>query len=198
MHAFIATLVVLVVAAMAVPAGAFEPNETYAKGTWIGSLEAGGGKQNNLEGHRRQTGVELVYGGLRFGYLPWDPLGRGWLRGSLELGLEPIYQHYIVPKGAYYAGLAAAGRYHVLSLGRFVPYVELLAAAGGTNFRGIEIDSDFAFWLAGGLGLSYFVTDTASVYAGYRMVHVSNGHIKDPNRGFEADTGVIGVSFFFK
>ncbi len=79
-----------------------------------------------------------------------------------------------------------------------MPYIELLAAAGGTNLKVMEINSSFAFWLAGGVGASYFVTDNMAFYAGYRLIHVSNGHTSDPNRGFEADTGVAGVSFYFK
>src|SRR2546422_9314546 len=62
----------------------------------------------------------------------------------------------------------------------------------------MEINSSFAFWLAGGVGASYFVTDNMAFYGGYRLIHVSNGHTSDPNRGFEADTGVAGVTFFFQ
>jgi hypothetical protein len=34
--------------------------------------------------------------------------------------------------------------------------------------------------------------------AGYRFQHISNGHISNPNRGFNSDTGIGGVSFYFK
>lgn len=185
--------------ALAAPAHAFDPGLTFEQGTWITSLEGGAGKQNNLENHRVQTGFELWYAGLRGSYLFWNPVGKGtFLYGSFEPGLEAIYQHYTHPSDKYYAGLALSARYHFLALGRFVPYIELLGAAGGTNLRSIEIDSSFAFWLAGGFGASFFVTDDVALYAGYRMVHVSNGHTSNPNRGFEADTGVAGVSFYFK
>jgi opacity protein-like surface antigen len=183
----------------ALPAYAFDPDLAFQKGTWIASFEGGGGKQNDLENHGRQSNIELFYTGARISYMPWDTFARGsFFHGTFEPGLEAIYQHYTKPNGTYYAGLALSGRYHFLSLGRLVPYIELLAAAGGTNLKVMEIDSTFAFWLAGGLGASYFVTDNVALYAGYRMIHVSNGHTKDPNRGFEADTGVAGVSFYFK
>ena len=192
-------LAVLMTLAVAVPAHAFDPDLAFQKGTWIASFEGGGGKQNDLENHGRQSNIELFYGGARLSYMPWDTFAKGsFFHGTFEPGLEAIYQHYTKPNGTYYAGLALSGRYHFLSLGRFVPYVELLAAAGGTNLKVMEIDSSFAFWLAGGLGASYFVTDTVALYAGYRMVHVSNGNTSKPNRGFEADTGVAGISFYFK
>jgi opacity protein-like surface antigen len=79
-----------------------------------------------------------------------------------------------------------------------VPYVELAAGAGGTNLRAIEIDSTFSFILWGGLGAQVFVNDSMALYGGYRMVHISNGNTSKPNRGFEANTGVAGVSFYFK
>src|SRR2546425_418843 len=141
----------------------------------------------------------MSYRGTRVRCMPWDPFARGSLfYVTFQPGLEAIYQHYTKSNGPYYAGLALSGRYHFLSLGRFVPYIEVLAAAGGTNLKVMEINSSFAFWLAGGLGASYFVTDNVALYAGYRMVHVSNGNTSKPNRGFEADTGVAGVSFYFK
>lgn len=33
---------------------------------------------------------------------------------------------------------------------------------------------------------------------GYRFQHISNGHTSNPNRGFNSDTGIGGVSFYFK
>jgi len=196
MRALAAALVIALL--LAGPAFAFDPDQTFSKGSNVLSLEGGGGSQNNLERHRVQTGLDLWYVGLRYSLLPFDPVGPGFLHGSFEAGLEPIFQKYFGARDAYYAGLGAQLRWHFLSLGRFVPYVEGGAAAGGTDLRAIEIRSDFAFLLNVGLGASFFVTDRAALYAGYRLVHVSNGNTSRPNRGFEADTGVIGVSYFLK
>jgi lipid A 3-O-deacylase len=52
--------------------------------------------------------------------------------------------------------------------------------------------------LEAGAGLSYFVTNALAVNAGYRFQHISNAHTSDPNRGFNSDSGVIGVSYYFK
>jgi opacity protein-like surface antigen len=98
---------------------------------------------------------------------------------------------------AYYAGLAAVFRYHFRSLGRLVPYLEAAAAGGGSNLDVSEIDSDFAFWLAAGAGASWFVSERTAIYAGYRLVHVSNAGLAEPNSGIEAHTGVAGVSYYF-
>ena len=177
---------------------AFDPALTYRQGSFVVSPEAGYGWQFNLQDHRVITGVEFVNIGVRLGWLPFSPLGPGPLRGSLELGLEPLYLRYTEPRAAFFAGLGLTGRYHFLSLGRFVPYVEAALFAGGTDLEIREIASDFTFLVWGGAGVSYFVTDRTALYGGYRFQHVSNGNTDRPNRGFESHTAVAGVSIFFQ
>ena len=182
------------------PALAFDADTTFRRGATVLAVEGGGGAQNNLERHRVQSDLDLWYLGVRYSLLPFDPMGPSILRGSLEVGLEPIYQRYTGGREGFWAGLSAHGRWNLLGLsfGRFVPYVEIGAGAGGTDLRAIEIDSSFAFLLSAGIGASFFITDQAAIFGGYRMVHISNGHIESKNRGFEADTGLIGFSYFFK
>ena len=195
-----AMMIVTLVAALSIldgSAAAFDADKTFAKRTWIASFEGGGGAVTNIEGQDHPSDVELWYLGARVSLLPFEPVGRGPFHGAVEVGLEPLYQRYTSPTHADYTGLALMGRYHFLAVGRLVPYLEIAAAAGRTNLRIPEINSDFAFWVAGGAGASVFVTDTTALYAGYRMVHVSNGNTATPNRGFEVSTGVVGVSLFF-
>jgi len=177
---------------------AFDAAATFQPRSFVISPEVGYGQQVNLEDKRRFSDLEMVNGGVRFGWLPFAPVGPGPLYGSFEVGVEPLYQRYLEPHEAFFAGLGVTGRYHFLSLGRFVPYVEAAAFAGGTDLQIREIDSDFTFLLWAGAGASIFVTDWTALYAGYRYQHVSNGNTDKPNRGFEAHTGVVGVSFFFK
>jgi opacity protein-like surface antigen len=187
-----------ILGALAAPAGAFDADQTFARNTFVLSGETAYGHQFNPENFSQTSDVQFVDVGLRFGWLPFDPVGPGPLHGSLEAGLEPIYQQYFEPKVEYFAGLAAVLRYHFLALGRFVPYLEVAGAAGGTNLKVPEIDSSFSFLLWAGVGASFFVTDQAAVYAGYRWTHLSNGGTSSPNRGIEAHTAVVGVSWFFK
>src|SRR5262245_61978363 len=79
---------------------------------------------------------------------------------------------------------------------RFVPYVEIAGSGGGTDLEIPEIKSAFAFLLFGGLGASVFVSDKTALYLGYRFQHVSNGDTSKPNRGFESNVVVGGVSFY--
>lgn len=181
----------------ATPAWAFDPKHTFREGTVVFSGEAGYGEQTNVDGFDEQSDLKFWNAGARVSIVPFGPTGSGFVYGALETGLGPLYQRYTDPVNAHFAGLAAAARYHFLSLGVFVPYVELVAAVGRTDLRVREIRSDFAFLLLGGVGASFFVTDETALYAGYRFEHVSNGNSSTPNRGFEAHTGVVGLSFYF-
>jgi len=183
---------------LARPAPGYDPEETFAKGTKILGLQVGGGAANNVEGHREVSDISFITETPRFSYLFFAPFGSGFLRSAFEPGLEGWFQQYVSPSGATANGLKITGRYHLLSLGRFVPYLEGTAGAGGTSLRVPEINSTFTFVLEAGAGLSFFVTDRLAVNAGYRFQHISNGHTSDPNRGFNSDSGVIGVSYFFK
>jgi opacity protein-like surface antigen len=189
----------LIVAGMS-PAMAGNPVPSLRTGTTVFSIEAGAGSQDNIGIETGETGLDLWLAGLRVGRLVTDAWGEGLLRGAVEIGLEAIFQRYTHPVSASFQGLAAVGRFHGLGLGRgrVVPYLEALAAAGGTDLEVREIDSAFTFWLAAGVGLSVFVTESTAVYAGYRLVHVSNGNTDNPNRGVEAHTGLLGVSFFLQ
>lgn len=193
-----ATLFALTLVVPAPAAHAYDPAQTFAQGSIVVSPEVGYGNQFNLEDQRVFSNVEFLQLGVRVGWLPFSPAGPGPLHGSLEIGVEPLYHRYLEPDDAFFAGLGATFRYHFLSLGRFVPYAEAAAFAGGTDLRVREIDSDFTFVLWAGAGGAFLVTDRTAIYAGYRWTHVSNGNTSEPNRGLDAHTGVLGMSFFFE
>jgi lipid A 3-O-deacylase len=194
----VGALAIFLVLVSATAAPGFDGDATFKQGSLVISPEAGYGQQFEFQHMHDFTGLEFADVGVRVGWLPFSPAGPGPLHGSLEIGLEPLYQRYVDPVDAFFAGLGAVFRYHFLSLGRFVPYVEIAGFVGGTDLRVAEIRSDFAFLLFGGAGAAFFVSDHTAIYGGYRLQHVSNGNTQDPNRGFESHTGVVGVSFFFQ
>ena len=190
-------LLALALLLLAAPgAGAFDAAEPFAKGTWIASFQVGGGIQNNIEGHGFTTDITFVTFTPRLTTIPFDPIGSGVLKGAFEVGGEGWFQVFVKPTLTSAEGLKLATRYNFLSLGPLVPYVELLAGAGYKNFRPREVRSNFTFVLEGGLGLSYFITPTVAVNGAYRFQHISNGGTTLPNRGWNSDGGVIGISFY--
>ena len=178
-------------------AAAFDADETFAKGTFVISGEGSYGTQFNLEGFN-DSDLKTLSAGLRGSILPFGAAGPGFVHGAFEMGLEALYQRYLDPHPAFWAGALAVFRYHFLSLGRVVPYVEVGGGFGGTDLKVREIDSDVSFMLWGGAGLSVFVTNTAAVYAGYRYQHNSNSNIDSPNRGIESHQVVFGVSYYLR
>jgi Lipid A 3-O-deacylase (PagL) len=186
---------VAAVTVVATRASAFDGEEIFRKNALVVSIEAGGGRQDNLV-DSGLSDLELTNGGLRLGLIPFGPWLSGPARGALEVGLEPFFQQYRHPD-ARFGGLGLLLRYHFLALGRIVPYVELFGAVGGSDLNIPEIDSTFTLMAQGGIGASVFLTDRIALYAGYRLQHVSNAHTAQANRGFEAHLGVAGFSMFF-
>src|SRR5207244_6610647 len=131
----------LAVTAHASLAWAFDPEQTFKKGAYVLSAEGGYGAQFNLERTRHQSDLEFFNLGLRASILPFGTSGSGPLYGALEAGLEPFYQPYTDPKPAFWGGLAAVFRYHFLTLGRVVPYAELVGAVGGPDLGVREVAS---------------------------------------------------------
>ena len=182
-------------------AEAFDTETEFAQGTKVFGLQIGGGEQNNIEDQRSISHVSFVNFSPRVSYFLLPPFGSGLLRSALEPGLEGWFQYYLSPKQATAEGLKLALRYHLIGFGRLVPYVEVTGGAAGTSLHVPEAFRSFTFVLEGGIGVSYFVADGLAAYAGYRLQHISNGnvyHCPSCNRGFESDSGVAGVSFFFK
>ena len=183
---------------LASPATAFDADATFAKSTYVLSGEGSYGEQFDLEGFSDQSNIRYWNVGVRASILPYGATGPGFLHGAFEAGLEPLYQRYLHPQSAFWAGLLAVFRYHFVSLGRVVPYVEVAGGPGGTDLHVTEIKSDFSFVVWGGVGASVFVTDRTAVYAGYRYEHNSNGNTATPNRGWESHVGVFGVSYYLR
>jgi opacity protein-like surface antigen len=188
------------VAALALvgPAPAYDAEARFAKGTTVLGLQVGGGAANNVEDHRTVSDISFLTVTPRVSHLFFAPFGSGLLRSSVEPGIEGWFQYYLSPHEATAQGIKVAMRYHLIGFGRLVPYLEGTAGAGGTSLRVREIESTFTFVLEAGAGLAYFVTDAVALNAGYRFQHISNGHTSSPNRGFNSDSGIGGVSFFFK
>src|ERR671928_1318053 len=116
-------LVVTVLVVCPGAASAWDAAQTFHKGALILSVEGGGGVQDNID-PGFQTGLEFWNAGIRLSTLPFGAAGPGPLYGAFEVGLEPYYQRYTTPVHADFAGLGLSLRYHFLSLGRFVPWVE--------------------------------------------------------------------------
>jgi hypothetical protein len=178
-------------------AAAFDADAAFAKGTVVLGFQIGGGVQNNIHDDPAITGISFVDFTPRLSYLPFDPFGTGVLRSAFEPGVEGWFQYYLAPKAYTAEGLKVALRYHFIGLGPLAPYLEATAGVAATNLDVNETRSPFTFVLEAGAGVSYFVTPSLSLNLGYRLQHLSSAGFGHPNRGVNADTGVLGVSYYF-
>ena len=174
---------------------AFEPVEACAKGTKILGLQAMAACRTMSSGSARSRGstssassracrtcrsCRAARAGTR-----WHRAGGGrWLQ----------YSSIRVGGGGRPQGVAPAARDRARTRG---PDLEGTGGAGATGLDITESRSTFTFILEGGGGVSVFVAPRVALNLGYRLQHASNGNTSRPNRGYNANTGVLGVSFFF-
>jgi hypothetical protein len=83
-----AAAAVLAVLALVYPVTAFDAEATFAKGTTVFGVQAGGGVANNIEGHRTLSDISFLNAAPRVSYLFFSPFGSGLLRSALEPGVE--------------------------------------------------------------------------------------------------------------
>jgi hypothetical protein len=125
-----------------------------------------------------------------------DPIGDGWWRGSVALGLEAVFLGIAEPAGTYGVGVTPKVVYTLTSFGRFKPYVEGGGGPLWTNFDGRipEQGSDFNFLVWGGAGATYDLTARWALNAGVRFSHISNGGTDSPNGGLNYVLPFIGIA----
>lgn len=183
---------------LSAPASALDTEHQFARGTTIVGLGVNGGVQANIQRETEISGITFVGLEPRLSYLPFEPFGASWYRAAIEPGVAGWFEYYLHPQRAGAAGVKLALRLHAIGLGPLIPYIEGLAGAGGTGLDLLESRSTFTFILEAGAGASVFVAPGVAVNLGYRLHHLSNGHTSRPNRGFNAHTGILGVSVFFR
>ena len=111
----------------------------------------------------------------------------GWVSGvfngqsAIEVGISPI-----VLKLDYDAGQ------------RFVPFGIGGVGAMYTGLQGLDLGGPFEFASFVGVGLHTFVTDQIALTLSWRIRHISNAGLQQPNRGLNTNFFLVGVDFFPK
>jgi lipid A 3-O-deacylase len=125
-----------------------------------------------------------------------NPIGDGWWRGSVALGVEAAVLGITEPTGAYGIGVTPKLIYTLTSFGQLKPYVEGGGGPLWTNFDGRipEQGSDFNFLVWGGAGATYDLSSRWALNAGVRFSHISNADTDSPNRGVNYLLPFIGIA----
>ena len=147
------------------------------------------------DGFDTVTGLELL---PHIGYVVSDRLGPEWLRGALEVLVEPALMHLESEAGSStVVGAPAVGRW-ILGGSRFRPYFEggIGLLVGETNLQ--QTDCSANFLLQGGSGVLVVLSDTTTLALGYRFQHISNGSMCAFNVGINSSALYVGVSYRFR
>ncbi len=121
-----------------------------------------------------------------------------WYRGNFDLILQAEVIGNFQPVGGYSLGGAFLFRYNFLASKKFVPYVEIGLGFGYLDFNLQDQSDGFVFSPQGSLGAHYFITDDFAINGAWKVHHMSNSGIKQPNNSINANVFLLGVSYFFK
>jgi Lipid A 3-O-deacylase (PagL) len=179
------------------PAGAAWAMEPLAAGTKDfglgGVISTSHNTKDDLE---TVTGFELL---PHVGYVVSDAMGPGWLRGNLEVLIEPTLLYLKEDaQSATIGGASGLVRWIFSGTQRLRPYLEAGAGVliGETHFR--QTDCDVNFLLQGGPGLLVFLSDTTALTVAYRFQHISNAGACSFNAGINSSALYLGVNYLFR
>ncbi len=135
---------------------------------------------------------------LHYGRVLTDVLAKGkWYAGNVE-GLTEVFGAWQVnPDQAYVVGFTPVLRYDFATGTRLVPFFDAGAGVSLTDIGHPDLGGLFQFNLQTGPGVHWFVCKDTVVTAQYRLLHISNASIEDPDHGVNTFAFYFGVSRFF-
>ena len=171
----------------------------YGKQEW--TIAAGKGFGDGLWGSNNGNLKEIRYAAFKphWAIGLTDPLGEGsWYKGNLDLLIEGASLFEYHPQHGFAGGATLLFRYNFLQIERIVPFVEIGAGLLGTDLDLNEQSDGFNFSIQGGLGFHYFLKPRWAVTAEWRLHHISNAGLRQPNSGINSSLFLLGTSFFVK
>ncbi len=176
----------------------FAERPTEGLGKWLQEI---GVVTGFLHGDlKNQHDLNAIVFGMRFGFdlkpftkkmFGFDP------KGILEIVYEPFINTITEPRSNVELGLPFFIKYAYPLTEKFYPFIEVGTGPYYMTLSTEEQSTQFNFVSQGGAGFSYFIRDDLSINVEYRMRHVSNASIKEPNGGIDASVYIIGMSMYF-
>ena len=188
-------LLALIWAPSPVSAGPF----TFTRGKKEIGLAGGGGFSHDVGDRPALTLVTTA--APRWGYFLANVHGRH--RGSFELVLEGVPLFLTFDDDTIYGlGFNLMAKYNFRTGGRVMPFVMagagfLLTSDRPRNRNSQFNASQFNFTPQGGLGVSIFIKERASLNLEYRLHHVSDAGITARNPGLDSSIFLVGFSIFY-
>ena len=118
-------------------------------------------------------------------------------RGSLSAFIEPQFNTIVNPDTDFECGIGFGIKYMYPFTDRISIYV---MGSIGPHYISVitrEQANGFLFSDTIGMGLYYYLARNSALNVGYRIRHLSNAALAEPNGGIDTHFGVIGYSVFF-
>ncbi|MFH0877721.1 MAG: acyloxyacyl hydrolase [Candidatus Omnitrophota bacterium] len=150
-------------------------------------------------GLKGQDDFQAVTTGMRFGFdlKPFTKKFGFEPKGMLELLYEPFISYISQPKDNADLGLGIMFRYSYPLTEKFYPYVEGGSGLYYMTLKTREQGSQFNFVDQAGGGFLFFLKENIALNAGYRIRHVSNFSVEQPNDGIDGHVISGGVSIYY-
>ncbi len=146
-----------------------------------------------------QDDLEAIPLGLRFGFdlKPFTEKFGFEPKGMLELVYEPVIGTIFGPRNNAEMSLSFLFKYSYPLTDKLYPFIEVGTGLYYMTLKTAEQSTQFNFASQGGAGITYFLRPDLAVNVTYRIRHVSNCSIKDPNSGIESNEYLAGFSYYF-
>lgn len=144
-----------------------------------------------------QATHELALLQIYFGQVTSEPWWSGkWYAGSWSIAGELDLGYHYREGTSTLAGAAIIGRYILGGEGRWHPFLSGGVGANWTDIGGPDLGGNFQFSPQVGTGMYWFFNTTLAATFEYRFVHYSNGGLRLPNGGINANAFLVGFSIF--
>lgn len=145
-----------------------------------------------------QENHDLILLESRFGYTVTEIVApERFIGGSIEMTAQVFTGVQEQPKSAFLMGLNPGLRYHFHTGIRWVPYVGFNAGILFTDIGTPDLGGKFQFNEQLGAGFHWFASEHVAFNVEYRLTHISNAHLRTPNRGVNDQMIVLGLGWFF-
>jgi lipid A 3-O-deacylase len=117
--------------------------------------------------------------------------------GTLSVFLEPQINPVVNPQTDIEFGIGIGLQYMHPIIGNLSAYA--LGSVGPHYISVVTSKQANGFIFANtiGAGFYYYLTKDSAINVGYRLRHMSNANLAEPNGGIDTNSGVIGYSVFF-
>lgn len=141
---------------------------------------------------------DFIIGEAHYGQIISQDMAQGeWYQGNWEILGEFIGGLQFQPCHRYLFGVLPVLRYNFTILQKAVPFLNIGAGIAYTNIDEPDLSTHYQFNSQAGCGIHYFLRPDFALTCQYRLLHVSNAGIEEPNDGINAHLVLFGFNWFY-